>query len=252
MGRAPGARPGGGGGAGGRGRRRWAIPGSAAAAGRGPSMHQILMVLIWPKYRARSAPWSPKRLCGAYLPRVARKQAICRDKHPRDPVPRVPGGGCARAPRRPPRRPGARPGAPSPARLSARRSSRAGPARSRTEASRRRSAALRARTRRRTHRGCSSRQRRRRWSSPCSWRPGSEPAVGRVAENLVALVHAVAGHDRALPVLAGVDDEVLAAGEPRDALAEADLLRGPIEVGGIEEEALDPGHAGAVEQPRDA
>src|SRR5205823_10594014 len=66
----------------------------------------------------------------------------------------------------------------------------------------------------------------------------TEAAAGRVAKHLVALVDDVAGTQRPAPVLAGVDDEVLAASHLRDLLAVADLLGGPVEVRRVEEEAL--------------
>jgi hypothetical protein len=64
------------------------------------------------------------------------------------------------------------------------------------------------------------------------------------------LVNDVGRALRAQAVLAGVDHEVLAAGHPRDLVAVADLVRGPVEVGRVQEEPLDVRHAAGAQEPR--
>src|SRR5205085_8258933 len=80
-------------------------------------------------------------------------------------------------------------------------------------------------------------------------RPRPQPAPGWIAQDLVALMHSVTWDERPPPVLGRVDHEVLAPGETRDHLAVADLSRRPVEMGGVEEEALDLGHARLSQQP---
>src|SRR5581483_3809363 len=60
----------------------------------------------------------------------------------------------------------------------------------------------------------------------------------RVAEHLVAVVDEVRRGERAAAVLARIDDEVDPTEPPRDPLTVGELLRGPVEVGRIEDEAL--------------
>ena len=66
----------------------------------------------------------------------------------------------------------------------------------------------------------------------------SEAAPWRVAQHLVALVDAVAGDQRSLAVLTGVDDEMNAAERPGDALPVCDFCGRPVEVGRVQEKAL--------------
>ena len=80
-------------------------------------------------------------------------------------------------------------------------------------------------------------------------RQRAEAAPGRVAEHLVAVADALLGHERALAVLAGVDDEVGAAEQAGDLLPVVDLGAGPVEVGRVQEEALRLGDARGA-QPR--
>jgi hypothetical protein len=53
---------------------------------------------------------------------------------------------------------------------------------------------------------------------------------------------------RPAAVLGGVDDEVLAADQAADRVAVLDLVQRPVEVGGVQEEALDQADAGAAQQ----
>jgi hypothetical protein len=60
---------------------------------------------------------------------------------------------------------------------------------------------------------------------------GSGPRPGaRVAQDLHALVDDVSRALRAQPVLAGIDDEVLAADQAGDLAAVVDLVRASVEV----------------------
>src|ERR1700727_1673687 len=66
----------------------------------------------------------------------------------------------------------------------------------------------------------------------------SESAPRWVAEDLVAVMDAIARTERAAAVRSRVDDEVRAAEPPRDLLTVVQLGRGPVEVGRVQEETL--------------